>query len=157
MKRTVVLGSKEFQFELNETAQVWMGEVELNNVHIPIEINLQDFPGKEINWVHFFDFIAFFKQPLMDSLINKSKPLLLKFVEVVGWFGDIKKYRFELEAIVFKEKKESKLFDVIKINYRYALLFKMYHENYPDWEDPYGNYYIDIQDALITGCRREQV
>ncbi|WP_225000372.1 hypothetical protein [Cesiribacter sp. SM1] len=144
-----------YKFEFSDSDQCWMGRVELNNVTLDIELYLQDFQDNSINWADFEDFLQFFDHNIMESVIAKSKALLLKFYEVTGGGDKLEEYRFEFESIIYKGKRYGGFFG--DPTHQYSLLFKLYRQEYIESYDPYGNYFIEIDNGLIIGCKRVQV
>lgn len=83
--------------------------------------------------------------------------MLSVFIENVrfGVTGDIVNYNFRLSSLVYKGKKNGRIFD--DKTHHYTLLFKLYEIGYEECADPYGNYEIEMDNLLILGLKREQV
>jgi len=142
----------DYLFSNSDTNNIWIGNLIIENHNINFEIYTQEFDTNEFKF--FLSFLG--EQNILTEIKQKAERLFINYIDVVrfGIREDIKKYSFQLEGILFRGKKSSLLFDDA---YSYSLLFRLYQEKYVECDDPFGLYLADIENALITGIRREQV
>lgn len=144
----------ENNFHFNEVTNSFIGQIEVLNKRIELEIKTKK---SDLNWTEIENFVASLKDTLLPQIIDTSSKLLLEFVRLVpfGVSEPFDAYDFRLEAIVYYGKVDNHVFSVLVDDFE--LIFKRYHSNYAESDDPYGNYIIRVDNRLITGVRREQI
>lgn len=142
------------KFNFSESSNSFIGEIELQNKSIEVEINLEE---SLLNWSEIENFIFRLDDKEFIDIKETSQKLLLEFIKLVpfGVSPPFNKYDFRLEAVSYYGK-------INNINFSdlvdgYELIYKLYQADYVECDDPYGNYIVKVENRLITGVRREQV
>ncbi len=141
-------------FYFNEDSNSFIGEIQILNKEIEFEVKSGN---KVLNWSEIEQFINSLIDDDFIEIIETSNKLLLEFIKLVpfGVKAPYNKYDFRLEAIIYYGKVDNPIFSELVDGFE--LVFKLYHLDYVECDDPYGNYIVKIDNRLITGCRREQV
>ncbi len=142
------------KFYYHESLNSFIGQIDFFNDTIEFEIKLKE---SELNWVGIESFISSLNDDYLPKIMNTSSKLLLEFIKLVQFgvnepFND---YKFNLEAITYYGKVDNHIFSESVDSFE--LVFKLYHTDYAECYDPYGNYIVKIDNRLITGVRREQI
>ncbi|QMW03326.1 hypothetical protein [Spirosoma foliorum] len=142
------------RFYFNEFTNSFIGEIEILNQNIEFEIKSKE---PELNWVEIERFVAGLDDDYIPKINDTSSKLLLEFIKLVpfGVQEPFSSYDFRLEAIVYYGKVNNPVFS--ELSDGFELVFKLYHSDYVECDDPYGNYFVKVDNRLITGVRREQV
>lgn len=142
------------KFNFSESSNSYIGEIELKNRFIEIEIKLEE---DQFNWSEIDKFILKLDSSNFNKLETIATELLLGFIKLVpfGLEEPYDNYKFQLEAISYYGKVNNLIFG--KPVDGYELIFKIYHSDCVECYDPYGNYIVNVTHELITGVRREQV
>jgi len=142
------------KFSFSESSNSFIGEIELQNKFIEIEIHLED---PQLDWLEIESFISGLDDKEFSDIQKTSQKLLLEFIKLVpfGVSPPFNKYDFRLEAIAYYGKINNLIFSHLVDGYE--LIFKLYQADYVECDDPYGNYIVKMENRLITGVRREQV
>jgi hypothetical protein len=153
----VVVNGRTKNFQFSESAACWMGSLEVGDRELPLEIYLSDLKAPDVEWKDVEDFCYFIGgYSALDQLLSKSEKILMHFIDTIrfGIDGDIEKYSFKLAAVFYKGKRSAMIFD--KPTHQYSLMFRLYRQGYVESDDPYGLYFVDVDNALIHGVRRQQ-
>lgn len=151
MNQVININGNDYSFTYSETGNIWIGDLTIENCKIAIEIISKELDSSELK-----EFIAFIEtKNLLSELRPKAEKIFTNYIDVVrfGIKGDANKYIFRLEGILYHGQKSTLIFEKA---YKYSLLFKLYRHDHIECDDPYGLYLADIENALITGIRREQ-
>lgn len=142
------------KFNFSESSNSFVGEVKIKNKFVEIEIQLEE---TQLNWSEIDKFILKLNSDDFTNIETVSTELLLGFIKLIpfGLEEPYDNYEFKLEAISYYGKVNNLIFDELVDGYE--LIFKIYHPNYVECYDPYGNYIVNVANKLITGIRREQV
>ncbi|MFK7061610.1 hypothetical protein [Flavobacterium oreochromis] len=111
----------------------------------------------EVEWEVVERFVASLNDDYLPKIIDTSVKLLMEFIKLVqfGVSPPFDAYDFRLDAMVYYGKVDNFVFSELVDGFE--LIFKLYHSNYEECDDPYGIYIVRIDNRLITGIRREQV
>lgn len=159
--KKLLINHQKAVFEYSDSARTWSGIVPIWGLNLNIEMDLEDLPHHKIDW----DAVILFlndlgKQRAFTSNLDKSQALLKHFIQIVPHGIEtpqqMELYQFKLEAILYKGTSRSRI-TTNDNAHKYELLWKLYHKTYPECYDPYGNYLVQAEDALIIGIRRDQV
>ena len=142
------------KFYYSDSSNSFIGEIELQNKTIEFEIKLKE---SELNWIDAESFISSLNDDYLPKIIDTSSKLLLEFIKLVqfGVSEPFNDYKFKLEAIAYYGKVDNRIFSETVDSFE--LVFKLYHSDYLECYDPYGDYIVKIDNRLITGIRREQI
>lgn len=142
------------KFDYSESSNSFIGEIEVKDRLIEIEIHLEE---SQLNWSEVENFISRLNEKEFNDVEETSKKLLDEFIKLVpfGVSPPFNKYEFRLEAISYYGRVSNLIFSDLVDSYE--LIFKLYQANCVECDDPYGNYIINIVNKLITGVRREQI
>ena len=142
------------KFYFQESTNSFFGEIDVLGKQIEFEIRLNE---SELNWAEIEKFADHLKGDTFTEIINTSNKLLMEFIKLVplGVKEPFGAYDFRIDAIVYYGKVDNRIFGQLVDGF--DLIFKLYHSDYVECDDPYGNYIIRVDNRLITGVRREQV
>lgn len=142
------------KFNFSESNSSFIGEIELQNEFIEIEIKLKE---SELNWIEIKNFISQLDNDDFFKIKETSYKLLLEFVRLVpfGLEEPFNNYKFKLESVSYYGRRNNLIFN--KEVDDYDLVFKIFHPNYVECYAPYSNYIVNVVNKLITGVRIEQV
>lgn len=141
-------------FYFSDSENSFIGNIFILNKNIELEIKQNK---SEINWDEAERFLESLNDKYILHVLDSSVKLLMEFIKIVpfGVNEPYNMYDFRLEAIIYYGKVTNNVFsDIVD---RFEFVFKLYHSNYGECVDPYGNYIVRIDNRLITGIRREQV
>lgn len=141
-------------FFYHELLNSFIGQIDFFNDSIEFEIKLKE---SELNWIDIEKFILGLNDNYLPKIIETSSKLLLEFIRLVPFgvkepFND---YEFKLEAMTYYGKVNNHIFSESVDSFE--LVFKLYHSEFVECYDPYGNYIVNVENRLIVGVRREQI
>lgn len=153
----VTIRGKLHTFKYSGSSECWMSssKITIVNTCFDVELYLNDFPNREIRWDELSEFFSFLEVGVFCEVKARSEVLLMALVDAIGWFKPTSHYRLELACIQVKGKAETLMSSAAV--FRYSLIFGLFAQDCVETDDPYGNYIVDVEDAMIVGCRREQV
>ncbi len=142
------------KFNFSESSNFFIGEVELQNKFVEIEIHIEE---SQLNWSEIENFIFRLNNKEFNDIKETSQKLLFEFIKLVpfGVSSPFNKYDFRLEAVSYYGKINNFIFSDLVDSYE--LIFKLYQADCEECDDPYGNYIVKVENGLITGVRREQI
>lgn len=142
------------KFYFDKANQSFIGRIQFLSKDIELEIRKNEL---EVDWEEVEKFVSSFEDDYLPKIIDTSSKLLLEFIHLVpfGVKPPFDRYSFRLAAVIYYGKVDNLIFSELVDGFE--LVFKLYHSDYIECEDPYGNYKVRVDNRLITGLRREQV
>ncbi|WP_430896728.1 MULTISPECIES: hypothetical protein [unclassified Paraflavitalea] len=157
MTKTINTANQSIELTFNEAANCWQSTTLLHHTHIEIEIDFAIHKEKEVDWIHFGEFIQFIGVAgRLEQLAQNGIPVIAEigkaFFGVDSTAAKTWKMVFR-NALYYNGKPDDNNSDGFSLSLLYDYVS---NQNGQIDGDAYGLYRVDFENLKIVGASRTQ-